>query len=122
MAPKGAPKQEEALPPVEVDPEVKEEEPAELEPPPLPSVILEQSGWEVCKMPTSGKSYYYSGARREARVQPPYYTILNLDETRFREFTKDDIWKAFFKRKTEYKVEDQGALSEDLIDPDSEGE
>merc|ERR1719198_2214493 len=69
-------------------------------------------------MSTSGNKYYYSQARREVRVQPPYFTVLNLEESNFRNFTKDDIWKAFFVRKQEFKVEDQGALTEDLIDPE----
>merc|ERR1719456_499684 len=69
-------------------------------------------------MPTSGNKYYYSEARREARVQPPYYTVLNLEETNFRNFTKDDIWKAFFVRKQQFKREEQGALTEELKDPD----
>merc|ERR1719487_779376 len=69
-------------------------------------------------MSTSGNKYYYSEARREARVQPPYYTVLNLEETNFRNFTKDDIWKAFFVRKQEFKKEEEGALTEELKDPE----
>merc|ERR1719487_1416919 len=69
-------------------------------------------------MSTSGNKYYYSEARREARVQPPYYTVLNLEEANFRDFTKDDIWKAFFVRKQEFKTEEMGALTEDLKDPE----
>merc|ERR1719198_2837973 len=69
-------------------------------------------------MSTSGNKYYYSEARREARVQPPYFTVLNLEESNFRNFTKDDIWKAFFIRKQEYKREEEGALTEDLRDPE----
>merc|ERR1719272_2708221 len=70
-------------------------------------------------MPTSGNKYYYSEARREARVQPPYFTVLNLEETNFRNFTKDDIWKAFFVRKQEFKIaSEEGALTEELKDPE----
>mmetsp|Transcript_67941 Transcript_67941/g.112558 ORF Transcript_67941/g.112558 Transcript_67941/m.112558 type:complete len:210 (-) Transcript_67941:37-666(-) len=85
----------------------------EAEPEPE-SMILKSFGWEVCKMPTSTNKYYYSAARRESRVQPPYFAILGLEEQKFRKFTKEDIWKAFFARKTEYKKMDQGALTEDL--------
>merc|ERR1711924_271507 len=67
---------------------------------------------------TSGKKYYYSEARREARVQPPYFTVLDLEEANFRNFTKDDIWKAFFVRKQQYKIEEMGALTEELRDPE----
>merc|ERR1719389_104524 len=69
-------------------------------------------------MSTSGNKYYYSEARREARVQPPYFTVLDLEETNFRNFTKDDIWKAFFVRKQQFKREEQGALTEELKDPE----
>merc|ERR1719502_59916 len=69
-------------------------------------------------MSTSGNKYYYSEARREARVQPPYFTVLDLEESNFRNFTKDDIWKAFFVRKQQFKREDMGALTEELKDPE----
>merc|ERR1719440_209845 len=69
-------------------------------------------------MSTSGNKYYYSEARREARVQPPYFTVLDLQEANFRKFTKDDIWKAFFVRKQEFKKEAEGALTEELKDPE----
>merc|ERR1719335_56724 len=69
-------------------------------------------------MSTSGNKYYYSEARREARVQPPYFTVLDLEESNFRNFTKDDIWKAFFARKQEFKKEEMGALTEELKDPE----
>merc|ERR1711904_295115 len=44
----------------------------------------------------------------------------NLDESNFRAFTKEDIWKAFFARKQEYKTEDRGALTEELRDPEAD--
>merc|ERR1711957_1061676 len=34
------------------------------------------------------------------------------------DFTKDDIWKAFFVRKQQFKREEEGALTEELKDPE----
>merc|ERR1719276_149284 len=97
-----------------IEPETQEVE----QPKPRPSMILQNAGWEVCMMPVSGNKYYYSEARREARGQPPYFTVLNLEEGNFRNFTKDDIWKAFFIRKQEFKKEEMGAFTEELKDPE----
>merc|ERR1711865_1061673 len=36
----------------------------------------------------------------------------------FRNFTKEDIWQAFFARKQQFKMEEMGALTEELKDPE----
>mmetsp|Transcript_99684 Transcript_99684/g.157784 ORF Transcript_99684/g.157784 Transcript_99684/m.157784 type:complete len:196 (+) Transcript_99684:112-699(+) len=120
MGKKGKDEPTHATPEPEESPPPPEPEPQEMAPPPKPSRILQHFGWETCQMETSGNKYYYSAVRREARVQPPYFTILNLDESNFCTFTKEDIWKAFFARKQEYKQEDLGALTEELKDPDAD--
>eukprot|EP00933_Yihiella_yeosuensis_P000190 TRINITY_DN1002_c0_g1_i3.p1 TRINITY_DN1002_c0_g1~~TRINITY_DN1002_c0_g1_i3.p1 ORF type:complete len:192 (+),score=49.38 TRINITY_DN1002_c0_g1_i3:58-633(+) len=99
------------------------EEPAEEEErqvaPPLPpeaaSQILHQLDWEVCVMPATRRRYFYSKTRREARVQPPYHSILGLEEQKFRNLTKADLYKAFFQKRLQYKKqEDCGSISEEL--------
>merc|ERR1712039_1019574 len=55
---------------------------------------------------------------KEVRVQPPYFSVLGLDESKFRLLRKDDIWKAFFARKCSYKKTEEGALTEELQNPD----
>merc|ERR1712008_287722 len=55
----------------------------------------------------------------EVRVQPPYFSVLGLEEKHFRTLTKEDIWKAFFSRRVQYKKSDGNCLLEELIDPDS---
>lgn len=91
-----------------------EEEPAEPE-----SLILKRLGWDVCRMLVTKQRYYSSEASREVRVQPPYFAVLGLEENCFRTLTKEDIWKAFFSRRMEYKKSDGNCILEELIDPSS---
>eukprot|EP00929_Paragymnodinium_shiwhaense_P107764 TRINITY_DN74126_c0_g1_i1.p2 TRINITY_DN74126_c0_g1~~TRINITY_DN74126_c0_g1_i1.p2 ORF type:complete len:329 (+),score=104.73 TRINITY_DN74126_c0_g1_i1:70-1056(+) len=108
-----------------VEPEVPEipEEPPEEEDlvehvPSEKSRILEDLDWKVVTMPASGKRYYYSQSRHEARIRPPYHHILGLEESEYRSLQKADLWKAFFARRSEFKKEfENGALSEELKDP-----
>eukprot|EP00913_Durusdinium_trenchii_P034361 g32146.t1 len=49
-------------------------------PPEAASKILQDLDWEVCVMPAQKQRYFYSKSRREARYQPPYHSILGLED------------------------------------------
>merc|ERR1719401_1933292 len=103
-----------------VQEEIPEPDGLQDPPPPPPetaSRILADLGWEVFQMPATFRKYFYSRRRREARVQAPYYEVLGLQESDFATVTKEDIWKAFFARRTAYKrAEPGGSLTEELKD------
>lgn len=114
-----------AAQPEVVQPQVPAEDPpsdpeAEERPdvPILDSALLHNLGWEANRMPSSSQQYFYAKTLREARTQPPYFTMLGLDESKYQTITKKDIWKAFFERKMQYKKMEDGALLEELKDPD----
>eukprot|EP00434_Breviolum_minutum_P010638 symbB.v1.2.009384.t1/scaffold595.1/size183375/6 len=65
---------------VEDPPEEEEREVAPELPSEAASSILKELDWEVCMMPALGQRYFYSKSRRQARVQPPYHSILGLQE------------------------------------------
>eukprot|EP00930_Biecheleria_cincta_P071202 TRINITY_DN58721_c0_g1_i1.p1 TRINITY_DN58721_c0_g1~~TRINITY_DN58721_c0_g1_i1.p1 ORF type:complete len:205 (+),score=57.89 TRINITY_DN58721_c0_g1_i1:44-616(+) len=107
--------------PVEDPPEDEEREAAPPLPPEAASAILKALDWEVFVMPATRRRYFYSKTRREARVQPPYHSVLGLEESRFRSLTKDEMWKAFFAQRERYKRhEANGALSEELQRPEDQ--
>lgn len=72
-------------------------------------------------MPALGQRYFYSKSRRQARVQPPYHSILGLEESHFRNLTKAELWKAFFAKRQVYKKPvEGGSLSEELLNAEDE--
>mmetsp|Transcript_31193 Transcript_31193/g.43616 ORF Transcript_31193/g.43616 Transcript_31193/m.43616 type:complete len:184 (-) Transcript_31193:168-719(-) len=111
-------KKGQAAAPEAVEDPTDDEEEREVDaplPPEAASKILESLDWQVCVMPSTRQRYFYSKTRRQARVQPPYHSILGLEEANFRNLTKDDLWKAFFEKRVQYKRrEANGSLSEEL--------
>mmetsp|Transcript_7841 Transcript_7841/g.17089 ORF Transcript_7841/g.17089 Transcript_7841/m.17089 type:complete len:190 (+) Transcript_7841:268-837(+) len=88
-------------------------------PPEAASKILAELGWTVHLMPSTFRKYFYSVKRGEVRLQAPYFQVLGLPETGFKTITKEDIWKAFFQKRCEYrKVDEFGAIVEELKNPD----
>ncbi|CAK8985131.1 unnamed protein product [Durusdinium trenchii] len=103
---------------VEDPPEEEERETAPELPPEAASKILQDLDWEVCVMPAQKQRYFYSKSRRQARYQPPYHSILGLEEAKYQDLTKDELWKAFYLKRQVYKKPfPDGALSEELKDP-----
>eukprot|EP00435_Cladocopium_sp_Y103_P000349 s2967_g1.t1 len=75
-------KGKDAAPETVEDPDEEEEREATPEAPPeAASRILKDLDWEVCVMPALNQRYFYSKSRRQARIQPPYHSILGLEET-----------------------------------------
>eukprot|EP00927_Polykrikos_kofoidii_P072608 TRINITY_DN68709_c0_g1_i1.p1 TRINITY_DN68709_c0_g1~~TRINITY_DN68709_c0_g1_i1.p1 ORF type:complete len:193 (+),score=30.59 TRINITY_DN68709_c0_g1_i1:142-720(+) len=116
MGKKGAPVVEENL----VPEEPPQQDDVPLLTPPPPSLILKRLDWQVVPLHASGRFYYYSASRREARVQPPYYEILGIDESEFSTVDKAGLWKAFFACRQQYKCCEDGTLTEELKNPEDE--
>lgn len=96
------------------------EEPPPPPPPEASSEVLKQLGWQVFLMRCTGKKYYVSERRREARVQPPYFGILGLDEAAFRSLTREEIRRTYYRRVEERGLTDalpglDGSVDADLL-------
>eukprot|EP00439_Symbiodinium_sp_Y106_P018495 s4578_g2.t1 len=76
-------KKGQAAAPEAVEDPTDDEEEREVDaplPPEAASKILESLDWQVCVMPSTRQRYFYSKTRRQARVQPPYHSILGLED------------------------------------------
>ena len=55
-------------------------------------------GWVKQTLAATGRVYYYHTGRKESRIDPPYYEILDLDPSKCEKYGKSDIQLAWFKR------------------------